>query len=137
MSKWYEAKIDAVQPIADDLTSITLDLHGTPLVGEHKLPGQHVKLSVPGVGEAPFAIASVPDAKSRRFDFLIKGGTHVADALSKLPRGATVRISKPTGGFPIDKAKGRTLLLFATGSGISAIRSVIEAIVAERSAYGD
>jgi NAD(P)H-flavin reductase len=40
-------------------------------------------------------------------------------------------------GFPLDKARGRKLLLFATGSGISPIRSVIQAILTDRKDFPD
>ncbi len=135
-NKWYEAKIESVHPMVDDLTVITLDVRGTPLVGAHKNPGQHVKLSVEGAGEAYFAIASSPDAHGYRFEFLVKGGSPLADTLSKLPPGSWVRISTPGGkGFPLERAKGKTLLLFASGAGISAIRSVVGAIRTERQEY--
>ena len=55
----------------------------------------------------------------------------------KLEPGAQVQSRRPEGrGFPLVQARGRNLLLFATGSGISPIRSVIESVRQERSAYG-
>jgi NAD(P)H-flavin reductase len=41
------------------------------------------------------------------------------------------------GGFPLETARGKEVLLFATGSGISSIRSVIESVRRERAAYGE
>lgn len=136
MSRWYEAKISAVHPAAEGLTSIELDLKGTPLAGTHQMPGQYVTLGMAGVGQGTFAIASSPD-EGRNFEFLVKGGSPLADALRGARPGTKVQISLPAGkGFPLDRASGKNLLLFATGSGISAIRSVIEWVRGHRSDFG-
>jgi NAD(P)H-flavin reductase len=136
MSKWSEAKVTAVHPAAEGLTSLELDLRGTPLAGTHRQPGQYVSLSLEGVGTGLFAIASAPHADAR-FEFLIKRGSPLSDALRLLQPGSKVRVSLPAGqGFPIAKAEGKNLLLFATGSGISSIRSVIHFVRQDRSDYG-
>ncbi len=136
MSKWSEAKVTAVHPAAEGLTSLELDLRGTPLAGTHRQPGQYVSLALEGVGVGLFAIASAPHADAR-FEFLIKGGSPLAEALRQLQPGSKVRVSLPAGkGFPIARAEGKNLLLFATGSGISAIRSVIQSVLQNRSDYG-
>src|SRR5260370_4871766 len=136
MSKWSEAKVTAVHPAAEGLTSIALDLRGAPLAGTHRQPGQYVSLSLEGVGAGLFAIASAPHADAR-FEFLIKRGSPLADALRLLQPGSKVRVSLPAGqGFPIAKAEGKNLLLFATASGISSIRSVIHFVRQDRSDYG-
>src|SRR5229473_6031019 len=136
MSRWYEAKVSAVHPAAEGLTSIELDLKGTPLAGTHQMPGQYVTLGMEGVGRGTFAIASPPE-ESRNFEFLVKGGSPLADALRRARPGTKVQISLPAGkGFPLDRAIGKNLLLFATGSGISAIRSVIQSVLQNRSDYG-
>jgi NAD(P)H-flavin reductase len=136
MSKWSEAKVTAVHPAAEGLTSLELDLRGTPLAGTHRQPGQYVSLSLDGVGAGLFAIASAPHADAR-LEFLIKRGSPLSDALRQLQPGSKVRVSLPAGkGFPIAKAEGKNLLLFATGSGISSIRSVIHFVRQDRSDYG-
>jgi NAD(P)H-flavin reductase len=136
MSKWSEAKVTAVHPAAEGLTSLELDLRGTPLAGTHRQPGQYVSLSLDGVGAGLFAISSAPHADAR-FEFLIKRGSPLSDALRQLQPGSKVRVSLPAGkGFPIAKAEGKNLLLFATGSGISSIRSVIHFVRQDRSDYG-
>ncbi|HEX8438330.1 NAD-binding oxidoreductase, partial [Archangium sp.] len=83
------------------------------------------------------AIASAPEPFATRWEFLLKGGSPLADTLMRLQPGAQVYSKHPEGrGFPLSLGRGKDLLLFATGSGISPIRSVIESIRAERGAYG-
>jgi len=137
MSEWYEAKVSAVHPAADGLTSLELDVGGTPLAGSHREPGQYVEVSLEAVGDGVFAIASAP-GPAATFELLIKQGSSLAEALGQLQSGQTVRVTMPTGkGFPVEKARGKNLLLFATGSGISAIRSVILFIRRHRHDYGN
>ena len=121
MSEWYEAKVSAVHPAADGLTSLELDVSGTPLAGSHREPGQYVGVSLEALGQ-----------------LLIKQGPPLAEALGQVQPGQIIRVTMPTGkGFPVEKAQGKNLLLFATGSGISAIRSVILFIRRHRHDYGN
>lgn len=136
-SDWHPVTVAALFPAADALTELTLDLHGSPLVGTHRIPGQYVRLSLPQVGEAHFAIASAPEPGGSRWDFLLKEGSAVPDALVRLPLGSAVWARAPEGeGFPLETARGKDLLLFATGSGISSIHSVIESVRRQRADFG-
>jgi sulfhydrogenase subunit gamma (sulfur reductase) len=136
MTQWYPATLVARSPAADGLTDLTLDVSAGALAGTHQRPGQYVHLRLPGHDQGLFAIASPPGA-SGTWDLLVKAGSALPNALIHLPLGTLVEVSKPTGrGFPLDQAQGNDLLLFATGSGISPIRSVIESIRHDRSTYG-
>jgi NAD(P)H-flavin reductase len=136
MTQWYPATLVARSPAADGLIDLTLDVSVGPLAGTHERPGQYVHLRLPGHAEGLFAIASAPGA-SGTWDLLVKAGPALPNALIHLPLGSQVEVSRPEGrGFPIEQVRGRDLLLFATGSGISPIRSVIESIRRERDAYG-
>src|SRR5262249_52070314 len=115
-----------------------LDVAGTPLVGAHLHPGQYVKLAVPGHEGSFFAIASAPEPNGDRFELLIKRGTVLADALADSSVGTSVRVSAPLGkGFPLTEAHNKNVLLVATGSGISPIRSLIGSIRSDRVSYRD
>jgi sulfhydrogenase subunit gamma (sulfur reductase) len=136
MTQWHPVTLVSRAPSADGLTDLTIDLSETPLGHAHQHPGQYVRLRLPGHEEGLFALASPPDG-SLRWDLLVKEGSPLTDALVQLPLGSRVDVSPPEGrGFPLKQAHGRDLLLFATGSGISPIRSVIESIRRERAAYG-
>jgi NAD(P)H-flavin reductase len=136
MDVTYKGSVLSIKDEATGLSKFDLDVSSTPLPGTHVTPGQYVKLGVPGVGESWFAIASRPNKGGGIFEFLIKRGTPLADALLALKVGDPVDVSAPRGkGFPLDAGRGRNVLLFATGSGISAIRSVIEEIRNNRAAF--
>jgi sulfhydrogenase subunit gamma (sulfur reductase) len=135
MSDWQTAKVLSKRRAADGLVHLILDVEGTPLAGAHAVAGQYVKLTLEGHKEAFFALASAPGED--RFELLLKTGAPLADAVVALADGATVQISAPAGkGFPLDQAEGKQLLLFATGSGISPIRSVVSQVRLERAAFG-
>ena len=88
MKDWHPTTVAEVLPAAEELMELILDLRGSGLVGTHLRPGQYVHLSLPGLGEAPFAIASAPQAGGTRWEFLLKGGSALSDALIRLAPGA-------------------------------------------------
>ncbi|RKH13698.1 NAD-binding oxidoreductase [Corallococcus praedator] len=137
MSDWHTATVGARAPAADGLTDLVLDLRGTALMGTHAHPGQYVRLRLPGQAPGMFAIASPPAPDGTHWEFLLKDDGALPSALLRLPMGTPVEVSRPEGpGFPMEKARGHDLLLFASGSGISAIRPVIASLHQERRAYG-
>ncbi|MDC0710871.1 NAD-binding oxidoreductase [Stigmatella sp. ncwal1] len=136
MKDWFPATLVARSLAADGLTDLTLDVSLTSVAHAHQRPGQYTWVRLPGYEEGVFAIASPPGIPGR-WDLLLKEGSPLPEALVRLPLGARMEVTRPAGrGFPLDQAKGRDLLLFATGSGISAIRSVIESLRRDRDAYG-
>lgn len=141
MNGWHEGRVAANEREAAGLHAVHIDVSGTPLVGSHSLPGQYVRLALPALpqaGEGMFAIASGPDQTGTSFELLVKGGSDLADALMTAEVGTRVLLTAPEGpGFPLDAARGRCVLLFATGSAIGAIRSLIHEILHERTAFKD
>jgi NAD(P)H-flavin reductase len=103
----------------------------------HRHPGQFVALRSDGHGEGFFALATRPDPAGRA-ELLVKRGAPLADAVVALAQpGATIGVRGPLGpGFPVDQARGRDVLLFAAGSGITPIRALIEELLARRSQHG-
>lgn len=136
MSAWFEAVIARHQPAAGGMSYLRVDVSGTALVGAHRSPGQYVRLNLPGYEEGVFAIASPPDPQGTTFDFLVKEGSPLTDALHDAKVGTTVLVSQPQGpGFPVERGYGRDVLLFATGSGISAIRSLLHVLLRDREKF--
>jgi NAD(P)H-flavin reductase len=86
--------------------------------------------------EGIYAIASGPETDGATFELLVKAGSDAADTLAAAPVGTRVEVTAPEGlGFPLARGFGHRLLLFATGSGISAIRSLIQAIRHQRAKF--
>ncbi|KAK9105813.1 hypothetical protein Scep_022657 [Stephania cephalantha] len=130
------APLSSVSPAADSLFHVSLDVSSSPdLAASHSRPGQYLQLRLPYLDKPSFlAIASPPSLASSTgvFDFLVKsvpGST--AEALCGLARGDVVEVTPAMGkGFEVEEihppeAFG-TVFVFATGSGISPIRSLIE-----------
>jgi NAD(P)H-flavin reductase len=104
-------------------------------IEDFTIPGQYVKIRQPGAEKAGvFAIASAP-GKAGAFEFLIKeqppsDWSPGTGWLTSAPAGTELEMSQVMG--PGFKCTGNALdgvtdvLLFAVGSGISPVRSVIE-----------
>ncbi len=117
-----------------ELRGIRLALPPT-LAQHHVRPGQVVKIRS-RAGEAFFALANAPDPGALA-ELLVKRGGRVADsAIAAAVPGASLELTRPFGsGFPIEEAEGRDVLLFAAGSAISPIRSVIQHVAAHRNRF--
>ncbi|KDP34990.1 hypothetical protein JCGZ_09278 [Jatropha curcas] len=133
---WSQAPLAEIEPAAESLFHVTIDVSdSSDLVASHTRAGQYLQLRIPDVEKPSFlAIASPPSyaAAKGAFEFLVKtvaGST--AELLCGLKKGDVVELTQAMGrGFEIDliepPEKYSTVLIFATGSGISPIRSLIE-----------
>ncbi|GAB2296993.1 hypothetical protein Dimus_031098 [Dionaea muscipula] len=133
---WTQAPLSLVEPAAESLFHLAIDVSDSPdLASSHTRAGQYLQLRVPDVGKPAFlAIASPPTYASERgvFEFLVKSvAGSTAELLCGLKKGDVVELSLAMGnGFDVDRISPpeeyHTVLIFATGSGISPIRSLIE-----------
>ena len=99
-------------------------------------PGQFVEVSVFGVGEAPIGFASGPDSGDG-FEITVRSLGSVTRTLHRLGPGGWVGIRGPYGNsFPVEEAKGLDILIIGGGIGLPPLRSLIEAILQERNAFG-
>ncbi|KAI5677274.1 hypothetical protein M9H77_08224 [Catharanthus roseus] len=133
---WISAPLATVSPAAESLFHITVDVSDSPdLATSHTKAGQYLQLRVPDSPKPSFlAIASPPSLAAAQgvFQFLVKsvpGST--AELLCGLQKGDVVELTHAMGkGFAIDQISPpqnyQTVLIFATGSGISPIRSLLE-----------
>lgn len=102
-------------------------------------PGQFAEISVFGKGEAPFGMASTPTAPGRLAFSVSKVGV-VTGALHQMERGNVVGIRGPLGnGYPLERFKGKNLILVGGGFGFSTLRSLTNFILhdSNRKDYGD
>jgi NAD(P)H-flavin reductase len=117
------------------LRAIRLDF-GT-LAPTHTRPGQVVKLHAPDQRPGYFALGNAPRGDGAG-ELLVKRGTPLSDAvIAAAQPAAHVQATAPFGdGFPVEAANGRDVLLFAAGSGITPIRSLLQYLLDRREAHG-
>lgn len=115
------------------LTGVVLEV-AAEIAQRYEHPGQFIVLYPPGgEGRVYVVIASKPK-EARAFELLL--GDKAVQKL-KPAEGLELEIEPPAGeGFPMEPARGKDVLLFATGSALAALRPVIEVIRAERGAFG-
>ena len=87
--------------------------------------GQFMQLTMPGTGEAPFTPSSSPNRpETLEFTILLMGT--VTEALHNLSEGDAVGLRGPFGkGYPIDKFKGKEILVIGGGVGLAPLRSLL------------
>ncbi|MBK7864580.1 MAG: NAD-binding oxidoreductase [Archangiaceae bacterium] len=129
---WFDAKLLTRREVAG---TVHAELQvPAPVRASFVAPGQYVLVKT-GALQGPFAPASAPGVEGP-LELLFKPGTPLTDALEALPVGATLQVTAATGpGFPLEVAKGKRLLLIASGTGQAPMRSVIEAVRVDRGAY--
>ncbi|MBN1291152.1 MAG: FAD/NAD(P)-binding protein [Candidatus Latescibacteria bacterium] len=87
--------------------------------------GQFMQLTVPGVGEAPFTPSSSPN-RVELLDFTILDTGTVTHKLHNLNKGDRVGLRGPFGkGYPVDKLKGKEVLVVGGGVGLAPLRSLL------------
>lgn len=133
---WTPTPISLIEPAAESLFHVSIDVSDAPdIASSHTRAGQYLQLKVPDSPKPSFlAIASPPSLAAARgeFQFLVKSiAGSTAELLCGLKKGDVVELSSVMGnGFDLDRLsppqKFPTVLIFATGSGISPIRSLIE-----------
>lgn len=97
-------------------------------------PGQVGQFSVIGVGEATISITSALPRilKEDMVEFSIKKVGRLTTVVHELEVGSKVAIRGPYGNpFPMEKMKGKNLLVVSGGIGLAPVRSLIDWALAE------
>ena len=95
-------------------------------------PGQFNMLGIPDAGEAPFSFSSL-DLRGGSFVHTIRSAGNVVGALMQLTEGDYVGLRGPYGnGWPLDKAKGKNVILIAGGIGMAPLRPLVYHILRNR-----
>ena len=131
------ATITEMQDLADNIKLIKVQLD-KPIVREKFTfePGQFAEVSVFGVGESPFGLAS-SYKKGEPIEFAVNRVGTVTDALCRLDVGDQVGIRGPLGiGFPMEEFHGKDILVMGGGIGGAPLRPIIQTIFDTRSDYG-
>lgn len=118
-----------------ELRGVRLDLGA--LAGEHTRPGQVLKVRAADGREGFFALANAPRGDGRA-ELLVKRGTPLSDTIVAAAQPASaLTATAPFGdGFPVEQARGRDVLLFAAGSGITPVRALLQFLFDHRAEYG-
>ena len=134
----YLGKLVVVKDIATEIKLFRIEmLNGGSEAFRTYKPGQFAFVSAFGVGEAPFGIANIPKNGGSTLDFAINRLGSVTTALHELGEGDMVGVRGPMGnGFPMDKFKGKHLIVLGGGIGGAPLRPVIQYVLANRADYG-
>lgn len=98
-------------------------------------PGQFVQVSLFGFEEAPLSVCSGPERRGS-FELCVRDMGGLTHALHQLGPGDRVGIRGAFGaGFPLEEMEGKDCLIIAGGIGLAPLRSLIQAIVANRDRY--
>lgn len=91
--------------------------------------GQFIQLTVPGIGEGPFTPSSSP-YEHEKIEVTIMRVGKVTSLLHNMGEGEIVGIRGPYGnGYPIDKWKGKEVLIVGGGVGLAPLRSLFLSLI--------
>ena len=134
--------IDQMTPIPFRVRSVREELSHTftlelePPEGDFEfLPGQFTMVYAFGIGEVPISISSSASKSGTILQTIRRTGA-VTHALGRLKSGAYVGIRGPYGTpWPMDKIKGRDLLIIGGGIGLAPLRPAIYHALENRDDY--
>lgn len=128
MHEWHEAKVLSLAPTATGLDHLVVSVPDA-LAAAYTTAGQYTRLMVQGHSAGIYALASAP-AKASTFEYLVKNGGSVVNAIASLTTDTALKISEPMGhGFPLERVGARPLWLLGTGSGLAPLRAVVKALL--------
>ena len=97
--------------------------------------GQFIELSIPGIGEGPFTPSS-SHFESETMDITIMKTGFVTDYVHRAETGDRIGLRGPFGShYPIDKFKGKDLLILGGGCGLAPLRSLFLTLLHEAEEY--
>lgn len=106
-----------------------------PQIPFNFLAGQFASLTVPGIGEAPFTPSSSPSDKEK-IEFTVMRVGRVTEKIHQLKKGDIVGLRGPYGKpYPLDKFKGKEILLVGGGVGLAPIRALFYALIEKYNDY--
>jgi len=97
--------------------------------------GQFIELTLPGLGEAPFTPSSDPNVKDKIDVTIMKAGW-ITSLLHNSAKKTPVGIRGPYGkGYPLDKFKGKDILIVGGWVGLAPLRSLLFSLFSEIDKY--
>lgn len=123
--------VDRLWPETPLLTGVRLESPDA-VRKDHTTPGQVIAVETADGKKTYLALASAPGDAQLELLVAPNGMEQIG-----LHRGQTLTIEGPFGtGFPLDRAVGKDVFLFAVGSAMAPIRPLVEMIRKSRSDYG-
>jgi len=123
--------INPYRPIKAEITGViseTPTIKTIRIVPEEPIAfetGQFIELTIPGIGEAPFTPSSRPAMKDI-MEITIMNVGKVTEKVHELKNGDIVGVRGPFGkGYPMDRFKGKEILVVSGGCGFAPIRSLM------------
>jgi NAD(P)H-flavin reductase len=127
--------VKRVEKETPDTFSLLVNPHGHSS-GSAFLPGQFSMVSVFGVGELPISISGDP-SQQKNLVYTVRSVGKATHALVSRKAGEEVGIRGPFGrGWPLDRARGKDLVIIAGGIGLAPLRPVIYEVLHNRELYG-
>ncbi|HEY6738210.1 MAG TPA: 1,2-phenylacetyl-CoA epoxidase subunit PaaE [Actinopolymorphaceae bacterium] len=129
---FHALTVRAIERLTDDSVAITFDVPEELSAAYRFLPGQHVAVRTPLAGDdvrRSYSICSVDELRVavKR----LPGGAFSSMAIDRLRVGDEIDVMTPTGrfGVTVDPDRSRHIVCVAAGSGITPIRSIVEAVL--------
>lgn len=122
------ALVTDVAPFCDDVVHLQLVLPDMASIAYR--PGQHMNIVLPDGTTRSFSMASPP--RGNEIDFhvrRIRGGRFTEKLLGELQPGDLLDVEIPLGTFRYHDEDYREILMVATGTGISPLKSILEALM--------
>ena len=115
----------------------TLELEAADDAGPVRFrPGQFTMVYVFGIGEVPLSISGDP-AKPDVLVHTVRSVGTITRSICAAKKGDVLGVRGPYGeGWPIQAARGRDVVIMAGGLGLAPLRPLVQAVVAERGAFG-
>jgi NAD(P)H-flavin reductase len=131
------ARIVRTYPLTDDVNFFQVRIADMEKALDFRYQtGQFAMLSVLGAGEAPFSISSTP-SRPGLLEFCIRKTGIVTDAIFRLKENDLVGLRGPYGnGFPVEKMKGKDIIIVMGGLGAAPLRSVLLYLLDNRDQFG-
>jgi NAD(P)H-flavin reductase len=128
------ARVQSVERETHD--TFTLEVVGEAEPLPRFLPGQFSMLYAFAVGELPISISSDPE-EPRRLSYTVRAVGKATEWLVSRERDDSLGVRGPFGaGWPLEKARGRDLLVVAGGIGLAPLRPVIYQVLRHRADFG-
>jgi CDP-4-dehydro-6-deoxyglucose reductase, E3 len=125
------ALVADIATLGDDVVHLSLVL--PELASLAYRPGQHMNLLLPDGTHRSFSMASAP--QDNLVDFHIRripGGRFTAQLAGEVQPGDMLEVEIPLGTFRYHEEDYREILMVATGTGISPLKSMCEALMDDR-----